>query len=76
MHDERQFASEVMDRPERARRSNARVARAAIRLRFVSRVPFLCECGEPDCTELVLLRLDQYEQARSAPILAPGHRAG
>lgn len=29
------------------------------------RTPFLCECGDPSCTELVRLSLEQYEHVRS-----------
>ena len=40
------------------------------------RVPFLCECPQMDCTLVVLLTLDEYEQVRSGPrqgLAAPGH---
>jgi hypothetical protein len=60
-------------RSQRARASNERIARAAIRLHFLSPVPFLCECDDHDCAELVLLLLDDYERARPRAITAPGH---
>jgi hypothetical protein len=63
----------VASRAELARESNRHLARSAARLRFVSRVPFLCECSKGDCQELVLLFLDDYDQGRSRPIIAPGH---
>lgn len=63
------------NRSQRARASNERIARSAFRLHFVSRVPFLCECDDQDCTELVMLALDDYEQARPRAITAPAHDA-
>lgn len=27
--------------------------------------PFLCECGDPSCTELIVLRLEEYEHVRA-----------
>ena len=40
------------------------------------RVPFLCECPRMDCTQVVLLTLDEYEQVRSGSrrgLAALGH---
>jgi hypothetical protein len=40
--------------------------------------PFLCECGDPTCTELVRLSLEQYEHVRARGnwfLLATGHDA-
>ncbi|MDQ3993911.1 MAG: hypothetical protein M3265_03855 [Actinomycetota bacterium] len=37
---------------------------------------FLCECGHADCTQPISLRIDEYERARSSPVLfavVPGH---
>lgn len=62
---------------ERARRSNDRIADQAARYHFVSRVPMLCECGDPDCEQLVLIGLDAYRELRRdrlAFLTAPGHR--
>jgi hypothetical protein len=50
-----------------------RVARSALRLHVVSRVPFFCECDDPDCRELVLFSHADYREARSTPITASGH---
>jgi len=66
-------APELSTRSQQARQSNDELARSAARLHFVSRVPFLCECSNPDCRELVLLALAEYEQARSQPITASEH---
>lgn len=40
--------------------------------------PFLCECDDVSCTAVVLLRLDQYEEARGTRrrfVVRPGHVA-
>jgi hypothetical protein len=40
--------------------------------------PFLCECGDPSCTEVIVLRLEEYEHVRSHGewfLVATGHRA-
>jgi hypothetical protein len=42
----------------------------------VERVPFLCECPVPSCTEILRLTLAQYEDVRANPrhfFTAPGH---
>jgi hypothetical protein len=64
------------DRPEMARESNERIAERAERLRFLSRVPMLCECSDGACTEFVLIGLDDYRRARrdGGFLTAPGHR--
>ena len=41
-----------------------------------SPVDFVCECGDPDCTEPVSLTLQEYERVRSVPtyfIVVPDH---
>jgi hypothetical protein len=42
-------------------------------------LPFICECGDPHCTQIVTLSREQYEQVRSNPahfLVVPGHEAG
>jgi hypothetical protein len=42
----------------------------------VERVPFLCECPVPSCTEILRLTLAQYQDVRADPnnfFTAPGH---
>jgi hypothetical protein len=59
-----------------ARRANDRIADKAEELRFVSRLPMLCECGEPTCRAIVLIGLDEYHAIRSSDdsvLTAPGH---
>ena len=39
--------------------------------------PYLCECDDRDCVEVVRLTADEYEQVRSAPkrfVVAPNHK--
>jgi hypothetical protein len=39
-------------------------------------VPFLCECGDPLCRELVRRTVDAYGARRDGdPLLFPGHQA-
>jgi hypothetical protein len=41
-------------------------------------VPFICECANPTCSEIVPLELDQYEEIRANPrhfVNIPGHQA-
>lgn len=41
-------------------------------------VPFVCECPDPSCTEIVELTLVEYEQVRTGParfFVVPGHQA-
>ena len=59
-----------------ARRANDRIAEKAERLRFVSLVPMLCECSDPYCGTLVMIRLENYRAIRrdaDALLTAPGH---
>jgi hypothetical protein len=39
-------------------------------------VPFVCECGDPDCVDGVELTVTEYTAAHSAPnrfVIKPGH---
>ncbi len=61
-----------------ARQANDRIADKAERLRFVSRVPMICECSDPDCRAVVMVRLEDYRAIRrdgDAILTAPGHSA-
>jgi hypothetical protein len=60
-----------------ARKANDRIAEKAAQLRFVSRVPMLCECSAPDCRTIVMVGLDDYRTIRetNAYLTAPGHDA-
>jgi hypothetical protein len=59
-----------------ARRANDRIAAKAEQLRFVSRVPMLCECTDPACRTIVLIALVDYHAIRRSDgsvLTAPGH---
>lgn len=61
-----------------ARKANDRIAQKAEQLRFVSRVPLLCECSAPDCRTIVMVALSDYYEIRLTEdtfITAPGHHA-
>ena len=59
------------------RRANEGIEDAAWRIGpDAARVPFICECPDPSCTEVASLTLMQYETVRSsgeAFLVVPGH---
>jgi hypothetical protein len=60
------------------RSTNERIQRAALSHRFAARqrVPFVCECADPNCSEIVMLSLLDYDAVRAHPdrfFLAAGH---
>ena len=58
------------------REANERIAESARNLSLSGPAPFLCECEDGHCTELIPLELAEYEAARSHPerfFTAPGH---
>jgi hypothetical protein len=66
-----------VSRSDEVRVGNDRIAERAEQLRFVSRVPMLCECSDPACNQIVLIGLPEYGQLRSDGrnyLTAPGHR--
>jgi hypothetical protein len=43
---------------------------------LAGRVPFICECSDPTCMEIVRLDFDEYEDVRQHPrrfFTVPGH---
>ena len=61
-----------------ARNANDRIAEKAAQLRFVSRVPMLCECSDPRCRKVVMVSLHDYREIREIEdgfLTAPGHGA-
>jgi hypothetical protein len=61
-----------------ARASNELLSRMAVSHRFAPSqgVPFVCECADADCHEIVMLSLNEYEQVRTHPsrfLLVAGH---
>ena len=60
------------------REANEKLGDKRQELDIEGRTPFLCECGDPDCTELIRLSLEQYEHVRSRAnwfLIATGHDA-
>jgi hypothetical protein len=58
------------------REANEGIQDAARRYSVSGDVPFLCECTEPACVEILRLELAEYEAIRATPthfIYAPGH---
>ena len=60
------------------RTANERLRRAAQSHRFREddRVPFICECADENCREIVMLALADYEHIRAHPtwfLLVAGH---
>jgi hypothetical protein len=60
------------------RTANERLRGAALSHRFLAdqRVPFICECADRGCYEVVMLSLTDYEQVRQHPsrfLLVAGH---
>ena len=64
-------------KPEQTRSGNDRIARGAVRHRFdrAARVPFLCECDDWRCAELIRLTLPEYELGRRSGdfLVVAGH---
>jgi hypothetical protein len=60
------------------REANERIAERLEEIESVDGpAPFLCECEEPACTEIVRLTAAEYAQVRSDPtqfVIATGHK--
>jgi hypothetical protein len=60
------------------REANERIGALAGIYRVEGAVPFICECADPACSEIVQLELGKYEEIRADPrrfLKAPGHEA-
>ena len=58
------------------RAANEMIASKAADLAADEPVPFLCECPQPACTELVFVGLEEYREIRAHPrrfLAKPGH---
>lgn len=58
------------------REANERIRDTAEAEEMTEEIPFLCECAEESCTEIVRLSHDQYEDIRRNAtdfLNAPGH---
>jgi len=76
--DEKAWALKLAINQSRFRDSNERLRKSAGRYGFESpdRLPFMCECADPGCFEIVVLSLQEYERLRSHPswfLLVAGH---
>jgi hypothetical protein len=59
------------------REANERIEAAVEEHGFDDPVPFICECAEMHCTELIQLPLAEYQRVRTNPrwfINVPGHQ--
>jgi hypothetical protein len=60
------------------REANERLGDKRQELEITGRTPFLCECGDPSCTELLRLSLEEYEHVRTNAswfLIVAGHDA-
>ena len=60
------------------RAANERIREAAEEYEIAERVPFFCECADPECRRIVQVSLDEYEAVRRDSrhfINEPGHEA-
>jgi hypothetical protein len=60
------------------RRANERISEVAEAEHFDEQVPFICECADPACREIIPLMLDEYADVRRDARLflnVPGHQA-
>jgi hypothetical protein len=61
------------------RKANERLGEKREELDVEGKTPFLCECSDPRCTEIIQLTFVEYEHARSNPtwfLIAHGHEPG
>jgi len=61
------------------RKANERLGEKRTELDAEGRTPFLCECSDVDCTQIVRLTHREYEHVRSNPtwfVIVSGHDAG
>jgi hypothetical protein len=61
------------------RAANERIRSAAAGLQAAEPLPFICECADPACRELIPLSREEYENLRRHSTrfaVAPGHEGG
>jgi hypothetical protein len=66
----------IAENQSRFRHANEQIESAADHMRLVGPIPFVCECARDDCTLIVELTFDEYEEIRRFPRLfftALGH---
>lgn len=60
------------------RNANEGISEVAESSEFAHPVPFICECADPDCREMVLMTPQDYAAVREDPrtfLNVPGHQA-
>jgi hypothetical protein len=60
------------------RQANEGISEVAEASEFPQPVPFICECADPACRDMVLLTLPEYAAVRQEPttfLNVPGHQA-
>jgi hypothetical protein len=70
------LAQELERNEERFRNANERLKWRLVELAAVDRVPFVCECADGECLDVVDVTIAEYESVRARPrayLLAPGH---
>ena len=58
------------------REANEGIEDAATKHEVLDQVPFICECADENCRELLILSIDEYEEIRQNSrhfLNAPGH---
>jgi hypothetical protein len=58
------------------REANEGIQEAASTYDVLERIPFICECADGNCRELLVLSMDEYEEIRGNPrhfLTAGGH---
>jgi hypothetical protein len=71
----RQHGAESRDR---FRWANERIEEKAVELGIDGAVPFLCECADRTCREILLLSVRDFREIRETPasfVVAPGHES-
>jgi hypothetical protein len=54
----------IGENQSRFREANEQIEAAADRWPIVGAIPFICECSREECSDLVRLTLDEYEDVR------------
>jgi hypothetical protein len=71
-------AAQAAENEDTFRNVNERLEEKADELGIgTERTPFLCECEDEGCTNVLLLRREDYEGVRAHParfVVAPGHQ--
>jgi hypothetical protein len=71
-------AERVVENDVAFREANERIRGAAAAHGVAERVPFICECADPGCTQILQLSLAEYEMIRAHRrfLHAVGHHTG